>query len=80
MTDYEFSRNHVRYRCVFGCKTEIKILKQTVALKISTQIYEKHILLSFTLKIDPVFVSHTDGEKNKQHYQKLPNIYLPTLF
>jgi len=80
VTDYEFSRNRVKYRYVFGCKTEIKVLKQTVALKISTQIYEKHIFWSFTLKIDPVYVMHADGEENKQHYQKLPNIYLPTLF
>jgi hypothetical protein len=67
-------------RVCFGCKTEIKVLKQPVALKKSTQIYEKHICWSFTLKIDPVYVMHTDGEENKQHYQKLPNICLPTLF
>ena len=76
----EFLRNCVKYSCVLGCKTEIKVLKQTVALKIPTQIYEKHIFWSFTLKLDPVYVMHADGEENKQHYQKLTNIYLPTLF
>jgi len=45
VTGYEFSWNRVKYRYVFGCKTEIKVLKQTVALKISTQIYEKHFFL-----------------------------------
>jgi len=35
---------------------------------------------SFTLKIVPVYVMHTGGEENKQHYQRLPSIYLPALF